>query len=114
MKLTKGDYMLILKHYGYKIPRTRNGNPNLTRMKTRVNNILAGKLCRCIKSVQKSKNRRYKRAAAIAICNNSIFRNRGLRHYRFTCKKKKKLYPRKGQHLIKTKRIRFRKRHKRK
>jgi len=96
MRLTKEDYMVILKHYGYKIPTTKGGKPDLKKMKKRANSILAGKLCRCIKSVQKSKYRKYAETVAIAICNKSIFRNRGFKHYRFTCKKKHKLYPKKG------------------
>jgi len=96
MRFTKEDYIIILKHYGYKIPTTKGGKPDLKKMKKRANSILAGKLCRCIKSVQKSKYRKYAETVAIAICNKSIFRNRGFKHYRFTCKKKHKLYPKKG------------------
>ena len=58
--------------------------------------VLAGKLCRCIKKVSKKNNKRtkkkYKRKASTAICTASIFKKRGLTHGRFTCKKKPKLY----------------------
>ena len=100
MKLTKEDYVIILKHYGLKIPQTKRSQPDLTKMKKRVNSLLAGKLCRCIKAVQKSKYKKYKERIAIAICNKSIFGNRGLKHYRFTCKKKHRLYSKKGTQII--------------
>ena len=110
MDVTKKDYEVILRHYGRRIPRTRKGTPHLSKMKKQVNQIFANKLCRCIKAVQKSKNKKYAKRKAIAICNKSIFNNRGLRHFRFTCKKKRKLRYKKGTRktLMKTKKIHFR------
>ena len=46
--------------------------------------ILANKLCRCIKKVGDN-------STAIAICKNSVLAKKGLRNGRFTCKKKPKL-----------------------
>jgi len=57
---------------------------------------------RCIKAVQKKS--RYKKSRAIAICNNSIFKKRDLKHFRFTCKKKK-FYRKKGTRKILSKTI---------
>ena len=88
--LTNKDFKKILKYYKLKIPRSKK----LTRKKAV--DVLAEKLCRCIKKVRKKKNRRtikkYKKNPAAAICTSSIFKKRGLNHSRFTCKKKAKLY----------------------
>ena len=48
--------------------------------------MLSSKLCKCIKKVQKGS--RLTEPGAITVCNKSIFTNRNLKHYRFTCKKK--------------------------
>jgi hypothetical protein len=88
--LTNADFKKILKYYKLKIPRSKKK----TRKKSV--DVLAGKLCRCIKKVGKKNNKRtkkkYKRKASTAICTSSIFKKRGLIHSRFTCKKKSKLY----------------------
>ena len=98
MKLTKKDYIMILKHYGVKTPKTRKRMTH-KQAKKQVHALLADKLCRCIKAVQKSK-KKYKEGVAIAICNKSIFNNRKLKHYRFTCKKKRRLLSKKGSKII--------------
>lgn len=96
MKLNKDDYIKIIQHYGYKVPTRKNSKkPNLTKTKKLARDILASKLCKCIKKVQKSSN--LKEPAAIAICNESIFSNRKLKHYRFTCKKRYQLKHKKGK-----------------
>ena len=82
--LTGTDYATILKFYGTPIPRS------LTRRKSKVEGILADKLCTCIKKVKMTRRtrrsqRRYDEPAAIAICNKNIFKNRGLRYSRFKC-----------------------------
>ena len=86
-RLKNKDYNKILDFYKLKRPKT-------LKMKKRVvENILAKKLCRCIKKVT-SKNK--KPPQAIAICKNSVFHKKGVNPYRFTCKKKPKLYSKKG------------------
>ena len=101
MNLTENDYIIILNHYGISIPMTRKGKPSIAKIKKRVNILLAGKLCRCIKSVEKyRKRKKYSKDFSVAICNKSIFKNRGMKHYRFTCKKKYKLFPKKGNRII--------------
>ena len=114
MKLTLDDYIIIAKHYGLRIPISKKTKRyNFRKLKKNVHTLLAKKLCRCIKSVQKTSKKsltrknKYKENRAIAICNKSIFKNRGMKHYRFTCKKKKKLFPRKGIILSKTKKKRI-------
>ena len=101
MNLTKEDYIIILNHYKISVPTTKKGKPSMIKMKKRVNAILAGKLCRCIKAVEKYKKRRkYGKSFPVAVCNKSIFQNRGIKHYRFTCKKKHKLFPKKGTKTV--------------
>ena len=79
MNLTKKDYKDILKHY--KIPISDNNSKNMKLAE----HLLATKLCRCIKKVQK--NTTLAEPAAIGICTNSIFKRRNLKYHRFTCKK---------------------------
>ena len=115
MNLVKKDYELILKHYGRRIPRTRKGTSDTRKMKKQVYIIFANKLCRCIKAVQKSGKKKYAKRKAIAVCNKSIFGNRGLKHFRFTCKKKRKLKTKKGTRkmIVKTKKLHFKPKRKR-
>lgn len=90
MNLTHNDFKKILKYYKIKMPKSKK------QTRKKAVSILAKKLCRCIKKVQKGKQKfsrkKYKKNAATAICTSSIFKKRGLIHSRFTCKKKSKLY----------------------
>ena len=102
MKLTHSDFKKILKYYKIKIPK----NKKQTRKKAV--SVLADKLCKCIKKVQRRNQRfsrkKYKKNPATAVCTASIFKKRGLIHNKFTCKKKSKLYVNKknGKYLSKT------------
>jgi hypothetical protein len=99
MDLSLEDYKIILKHYNLEIPS------NKSNIKTKAENILAEKLCRCIKAVDPKDEKK-----SIAICNKSLFSNRNLKKFRFTCKKKSKLGFKKNskKKLMKTKkRLRF-------
>lgn len=89
LPLNKDDYIKILTHYNQDIPKTKNGNVDLRKTKKKVRNLLASKLCRCIKKVQKSS--KLPEPTALAICNTSIFKKRNMKHYKFTCKKIKTL-----------------------
>ena len=104
MRLSNQDYITIVKHYGYDIPKNKNKKPNLNKTRKLAKDIIVNKLCNCIKKVQKSG--KLKEPAAIAICNRSIFSRRNLKHYRFTCKKQK-LLNKKGKKyaLTKTKKV---------
>ena len=115
MKLNKEDYVIILKHYGVPIPKRSQTRKNrkyrvidYTKTRKRAEKVLATKLCRCIKAVQKYKNP-LKEPAAVAVCNKSIFRNRGLKFNRFTCKKGSRFIANKKtkQSLTKTRKINF-------
>ena len=84
MRLSQNDYISILKYY----------NIDFTGMKINVikqtaEDILAKKLCRCIKSVDKygksnkrsnyNKKRLQKTIKAIAVCKNSVFTKKNLK-----------------------------------
>jgi hypothetical protein len=54
---------------------------------------LASKLCKCIKKVdKKSKNE----SRAISICRNAVIQKKGYEIFRFSCKNKPKLLPKKN------------------
>lgn len=100
MRLLLNDYITILKFYNIDTSK-------LTRreIKKQAKEILAIKLCRCIKKVEKSfstpnKNTRInkkkkklytKKTSAIAICKNSIFTKKKLKIGKFNCKKKQSI-----------------------
>ena len=72
------DYDIISDHYGFD-----------TEDKNVIEGQMARKMCRCIKKVKKTLRIRpeiTRENAAIAICNKSIFVNRGLRFNKVTCK----------------------------
>jgi len=105
-KLTNKDYKIILKHYGLKIPRNKG------KIKEKALMAFAGKLCRCIKKVKKKKNRRtnkknFTRKIATAICTSSIFKKRGLKHYKFTCKRPRLIKGKKSKRYLDKTRKRF-------
>lgn len=77
--LTHADYRVVLKYYGI-------FNKKMSVKQTRIAalDILANKLCRCIKKVGDDKQ-------AIAVCKNSVLGKKSLRNGRFTCKKGAKL-----------------------
>jgi len=92
------DYDIISEHYGFN-----------TEDKNVIEDKMAQKMCRCIKKVKKTLNLRpeiTKENAAIAICNKSIFTNRGLKFNKITCKKKARFIKNKrtGWKLAKTRR----------
>jgi len=103
MYLSNKDYLDIL-HY-YKIKTT---NLNKKQIKSRAENILAGKLCRCIKkNVDYPKNE----SKAIAICNNSILKKKGIIGSNLKCKGKAKItLSKKNTNLVKTKKRNTRRR----
>ena len=90
MKLTRSDYIKIIHHYrrGSRRAAATSGISTKT-AKERAHRILAGKLCRCIKS---SATRARKRRASvdesrrIAYCSRSIMNNKNLHHHGFRCK----------------------------
>ena len=111
MRLTRGDYITILRHYrrGPRPMRAASlASISTKTAKERAHRILAGKLCSCITPKNTAKNaptmmtRARKRRESIeksrriAYCTQSIFNNRGLRRHGFRCKtvRSDKLRPR--------------------
>jgi hypothetical protein len=76
MTLNKKDYSKILKYYNLPIPRSMN------EMKKKAEEVLALKLCRCIKKVSPSNE-----AKAIGVCTRTIFKRKKLTRGAFTCKR---------------------------
>ena len=79
MKLNNSDYKTILNYYKLPIPN------HSSTLKKKAEQILSEKLCRCIKKVGKSINSEPK---AIGVCTRSIFKRKGLKRGKFTCRKK--------------------------
>lgn len=85
-KLTKEDYMAILRNYKKKnkMQKTRKSIPSRAERKTvlqsRAKKIMASKMCRCVKRI-KDRNE----SKAIRICTKTLFQNRGMTRGKFKC-----------------------------
>tara|TARA_B100001059_G_scaffold55010_3_gene49617 strand:- start:1894 stop:2280 length:387 start_codon:yes stop_codon:yes gene_type:complete len=102
-ELSNKDYLSILSFYNLRAPK-KKGKINYKKVKTIAENILAEKLCRCIKKVAKSpKPSKKAESRAAAICGESVIKKKGLKHNRFKCKKKPQLLSGSKKHkLLKT------------
>ena len=80
MKITKTDYMKILKYYNIDIPSTATYKI----VQEVAEDILATKLCRCIKKINPSEK---KDSKTVAICTNNVLKKKGLSTSKFTCKR---------------------------
>jgi len=89
MKLTHSDYVDILKFYKIDVSIMKKRD-----VKEKAEHLLATKLCKCIKSI-KNKSGASERKA-IAICYNSVIQNKGLKTFKFKCKKGAQFLPKKG------------------
>jgi len=78
MTLNKKDYIKILKYYNLPIPKSASN------MKKQAEEVLALKLCRCIKKVSPSNEPR-----AIGVCTRTIFERKNLMRGAFTCKRRR-------------------------
>lgn len=87
--LAKNDYINILKYYD--IDYTSKNNREIKNMAEK---ILAEKLCKCIKKVSTNNE-----SKAIALCKTSVLHKKGIKNFRFTCKKRRMFLPRKGSTL---------------
>ena len=76
-ELTNNDYKHILEFYKQTIPKSKR------LLKLQAEKLLANKLCRCIKKVDKNNE-----ARAIGICTKTIINNKGYTRGRFKCKGK--------------------------
>lgn len=75
--LSNKDYVSILKHYNLNIPKSAR------LCKKRAEEIMAEKLCKCIKKIDPVNE-----AKSIGICTKTIFNNKGYTRGLFQCKKK--------------------------
>lgn len=85
MNPTYEDYKTILKFYKIKNIEKLSKKE----IKKYAEDILAEKLCSCIKKVTKSN--KLSEPSAIAICKDSVIRRKKLKINSFTCKNKAKL-----------------------
>ncbi len=79
-ELTTNDYKHILEFYKKRIPKSKR------LLKLQAEQILANKLCRCIKKVDKKYESR-----SIGICTKTIINSKGITRGKFTCKKNKSI-----------------------
>ena len=75
-KITNADYSRILNYYDTPIPK------NKYQLKSKAENILAKKLCACIKKVGGPNNE----AKAIGVCTRTVLNRKGLSRGKFKCK----------------------------
>jgi len=87
-ELNNNDYKKILEFYNKPIPKSKR------LLKIHAENLLATKLCRCIKKVDK----KYE-ARAIGICTKTIINNKGFTRGKFTCKKKQTINLKKNTNI---------------
>jgi hypothetical protein len=78
--LLDSDYKKILEYYGETVPRSKR------LLKKNAEDIMARKLCACIKKLGTSFEPR-----SIGICTRTVFKNRGLKRGTFKCRKPRKI-----------------------
>ena len=88
MRLKNSDYVTILKYYDIDVKGMKKKDA-----KRKAEDLLANKLCRCIKKVD---NKDEPESRAIAICKSSVLFKKGLRNYGFKCKPKARFIPKRG------------------
>jgi hypothetical protein len=77
-ELTINDYKHILEFYKKPLPKSKR------LLKLEAEKLLASKLCRCIKKIDRDSESR-----AIGICTKTVINNKGYSRGKFTCKNKK-------------------------
>lgn len=75
--LTNKDYLSILKFYKIETPKSKIA------IKKAAEDLMASKLCRCIKRIDIVNE-----AKSIGICTKTIFNNKGFTRGKFKCKGK--------------------------
>ena len=88
MRLKNSDYITILKYYDIDVKGMKKKD-----LKRKAEDLLANKLCRCIKKVD---NNDKSESRAIAICKSSVLFKKGLRNYGFKCKPNARFISKKG------------------
>jgi hypothetical protein len=76
-RLTNKDYISILNYYNINIPKSK------ILIRKQAEKIMAEKLCKCIKKIDKDNE-----AKSIGICTKTIFNRKGYSRGQFQCKKK--------------------------
>ena len=76
--LTNKDYISILRYYKINIPKSKQI------LKEKAEQIMADKLCKCIKTIDMNNEPK-----SIGICTKSIFNNKGFTRGKFKCKSKR-------------------------
>jgi hypothetical protein len=77
-QLTNNDYKQILEYYKKNIPQSSR------LLKKKAEEIIAKKLCRCIKKIEPENE-----ARSIGICSKTIFNRKGYTRGKFKCKGKR-------------------------
>ena len=77
-QISNDDYKKILEFYDKPIPKSKR------LLKIEAEQIMATKLCRCIKKIEPTNE-----ARSIGICTKTIFNNKGFTRGKFKCKGKK-------------------------
>lgn len=91
MDLTLQDYKSILQYYNISYTNLKS-----KKIKDIAEEVLATKLCRCIKKVSPSKtniSNKSVKTRAVSICKNSVINKKALSISTFKCKKKPRLIP---------------------
>lgn len=78
LKLVDKDYISILNYYNLDIPKSKRI------LKKKAEDIMAEKLCKCIKKLDPVNE-----AKSIGICTKTIFNRKGYVRGQFQCKDKK-------------------------
>ena len=106
--LNKNDYEKILNYYNLPF----STSDSYKKIKNKAEQILAEKLCKCIKKVKNDNDNdnadaNTDESRAIAICNDNIFRRKGIRHGMFSCKNKPRLLRLSGKKYSLVKRSKY-------
>lgn len=93
MRLTRADYIAILNYY-----HMPPDGLTSAAIKKEAERLLAEKMCRCIKKLEKGYKRRQRRFTRstlrfrpIAICRDSVINKKNLRMYTFQCERPQQL-----------------------
>ena len=81
--LLDSDYKKILEYYGETVPRSKR------LLKKNAEDIMARKLCACIKKLGPLDPESEPRS--IGICTRTVFKNKGLKRGTFKCRKPRKI-----------------------
>jgi hypothetical protein len=98
-KMTIKDYKKILNYYDIDYSALSTDT-----IKNKVHNILAEKLCRCIKKVQ-GKSKSKSEGRAIGICKKNVITRKNIKIFTFNCKKRAKLNPEEGNRKLKIEKL---------